>query len=127
MALVLVVLSEGTSNSFPVYTDLLSPRQPMYVGWWSIELNEDHSNWGPVQDPRLWTNLSIPIPLTTSAVQLSARPLDGNMSENVGGYLAKVMCHEVDSNKHTLYISIMWWADSWILYIGWEIIKISIT
>lgn len=126
LALVLVI-SNATSKLLPVYTDLLSPRLPTFGGWCSIALSKEHNNWGPVQDPRLWTNLSLQIPPTASAVQLSARPLDGNMGENVGGYLAKVMYHEVDPSNCILYISVMWWADPWILYIGWEGVKVTRT
>lgn len=106
-----------------VHTDLLSPRLPGYK-WSMIQIYEDHSNWGPVQDPNLWSKFSIKIPAGAKSVQLTACPENEDMNQNPGGYLAKITDYKIsptvdDPTVDMFTFSVMWWADPWMLFIGW--------
>ena len=116
MWLSFILMSILSCSSFPVFTNLTARRMFGYSRWCIISLKEDHSNWGPAQDPSLWTNISLPISETVSSVQLTAMNVHNDMYHNEGGYLAKIMYYSVANN--TLTMSIIWWAEPWKLYVG---------
>ena len=119
MILVVFMLFTLVSEGFLISKDLELPRFGQYKQWSSTRLCKDHINRGPNQQPSEWTNRTISIPVGASGVQLTAYPPNGKINDNAVGYWASIPYTDIKFNQ--LNISIKWWNNPWVLYIGWDI------
>jgi hypothetical protein len=76
---------------------------------------DNHNKRQPVQPPSEWTNFTIPIPVNAVAVQLTSI---GSIGKRID-VAQRVPYYKVDGRF--LDVSVIWWGDSWKLYIGWQI------
>ena len=102
--------------SLVIYANLTLPQNSSYSNWLRVYYQGDHSNYGPAQNYTQWTNISVRIPYNASALQLTGQPL----KENPGAYLAKVVyCALWPGFINRVNISVIWWADPWLMHVGW--------
>ncbi len=109
------IMINQQNNNFVVIKDLLLHQLTDFGLWNTIRFPENHEGRGPIQPPTQWTNVTLIIPYGAVGVQLTGDPRNEN---NHGAYYAAI--EDIDIEYQKIHVSVEWWREGWVLYVGWK-------
>ena len=108
MLIFLIASALSLASSTEVFDNLGSKILPGFKLWNSTDMEENHSNRQPNQDPSRWTNLSFPIPDYVTKIQFVACSTSNATQE--------IPFYAVDELGRVIDISVTWWGVPWSLH-----------
>jgi hypothetical protein len=101
------------------------PRDPSLI-WCYLDVHEDHSGWPPVQEPRLWSNITVMLSSKWTRLQVTTAPASGNIQrDNYGGGFAALHDYSIRLGGRHFTLWLSWWSVPFKVFIGADVAGIA--